>query len=234
MHLVVCIAKRNMPLPRELPPSLPSLKRPATFESSGPAPASTHDRVPLDFTSWSVPKPPDLPPPPAVLERKERAQALQQWVVEMEQAIGTFRTMSLAVIERANTMCAYELTQLERKRDEFVGNVQDKMQTWISNQEMRLNEAVLSIAEINRSTVPSTSPDLRNEPPRELLCPITLQLMSDPVIAMDGHTYERHAIEGVFARSSTPVSPMTNVALPSLQLIPNVAVRSMCRQYQRT
>jgi hypothetical protein len=29
----------------------------------------------------------------------------------------------------------------------------------------------------------------------ELSCPISMQLMTDPVVADDGHTYERHAIE---------------------------------------
>lgn len=31
--------------------------------------------------------------------------------------------------------------------------------------------------------------------PNEYLCPITMEIMVDPVIAMDGHTYERVAIE---------------------------------------
>lgn len=29
----------------------------------------------------------------------------------------------------------------------------------------------------------------------ELSCPISLKLMTDPVVADDGHTYQRHAIE---------------------------------------
>jgi hypothetical protein len=29
----------------------------------------------------------------------------------------------------------------------------------------------------------------------ELSCPISMQLMTDPVVADDGHTYQRHAIE---------------------------------------
>ena len=31
--------------------------------------------------------------------------------------------------------------------------------------------------------------------PRGFLCPITLQVMRDPVIAADGHTYDRSSIE---------------------------------------
>ncbi|KAG7597104.1 U box domain, partial [Arabidopsis suecica] len=32
-------------------------------------------------------------------------------------------------------------------------------------------------------------------PPEELRCPISLQLMCDPVITASGHTYERVCIE---------------------------------------
>jgi hypothetical protein len=31
--------------------------------------------------------------------------------------------------------------------------------------------------------------------PEELSCPITFKLMTDPVVAEDGQTYQRHAIE---------------------------------------
>jgi len=34
-----------------------------------------------------------------------------------------------------------------------------------------------------------------DEPPDDLICPITQELMNNPVIAADGHTYERVAIE---------------------------------------
>lgn len=44
----------------------------------------------------------------------------------------------------------------------------------------------------------------------------------DPVIASDGFTYERSAIEGWLARKNT--SPMTNEPLAHLTLVPNVSV----------
>lgn len=44
-----------------------------------------------------------------------------------------------------------------------------------------------------------------------LLCPITLELPVDPVTAMDGHIYERKAIEKWLKHKQT--SPVTNVAM---------------------
>ena len=74
-------------------------------------------------------------------------------------------------------------------------------------------------------------------PPDELLCPITHKVMVDPVIAMDGHTYEKAAIERVF--EDTPVdeyprSPVTGGLLSSRSLIPNVAIRSLCMVYRES
>ena len=65
----------------------------------------------------------------------------------------------------------------------------------------------------------------RAEIPDEYLCPITQEIMVDPVIAMDGHTYERRAIEEWLETNNT--SPMTNSPLPNKMLLPNLAVRSM-------
>jgi hypothetical protein len=61
-------------------------------------------------------------------------------------------------------------------------------------------------------------------PPDNFLCPITNEVMDDPVVAADGHTYEREAIETWFRRRNT--SPMTNQMIAPT-LLPNFLVRSM-------
>eukprot|EP00803_Ostreobium_quekettii_P006880 evm.model.scf_64.7 EVM.evm.TU.scf_64.7 scf_64:63979-68538(-) len=58
--------------------------------------------------------------------------------------------------------------------------------------------------------------------PDLVLCPITQEVMTDPVIAADGHTYEKAAILSWFSKHTT--SPMTNEELPSLNVIPNQTV----------
>ncbi|KFO85593.1 WD repeat, SAM and U-box domain-containing protein 1, partial [Buceros rhinoceros silvestris] len=56
--------------------------------------------------------------------------------------------------------------------------------------------------------------------PDEFLCPITRELMKDPVIAADGYSYEKEAMEN-WISSKRRSSPMTNLPLPSLTLTPN-------------
>ncbi|NXX96077.1 WSDU1 protein, partial [Centropus bengalensis] len=56
--------------------------------------------------------------------------------------------------------------------------------------------------------------------PDEFLCPITRELMRDPVIAADGYSYEREAMENWLSNKRRS-SPMTNLPLPSPLLTPN-------------
>ena len=65
--------------------------------------------------------------------------------------------------------------------------------------------------------------------PNEWLCPITLSIMRDPVIAADGHSYEKSAIEEWLTRSTR--SPKTNEALTNLQIIPNHALRNTINDF---
>jgi SUMO ligase MMS21 Smc5/6 complex component len=41
----------------------------------------------------------------------------------------------------------------------------------------------------------------------ELSCPISFQLMTDPVVATDGHTYQRDAIEAWIKKCTTGKEP---------------------------
>jgi len=68
-------------------------------------------------------------------------------------------------------------------------------------------------------------------PPDELVCPITLELMRDPVVlAGDGKVYEREAIEAWLAKECT--SPMTGLALGDATLSPDEASRAKADEYR--
>ena len=87
----------------------------------------------------------------------------------------------------------------------------------------------------DRSTekVRSMGLDASVEYPHELMCPITGELMTDPVVASDGQSYERQAIEEWFSRfpfAENPRSPTTNKPMEKT-LFPNQNLKSLCRQY---
>ena len=63
--------------------------------------------------------------------------------------------------------------------------------------------------------------------PPGFFCPITCDVMKDPVQASDGNTYERHAIEAVLAGDENPVSPLTRAPLDPAVLVPNRALAGL-------
>ena len=69
-------------------------------------------------------------------------------------------------------------------------------------------------------------------PHDELLCPITLALFRDPVMAQDGHTYERQAIEAWIAKNGT--SPITDQQLSLENLYPNYVIKKAIDRFENS
>ena len=67
------------------------------------------------------------------------------------------------------------------------------------------------------------------EVPDDYVCPITSEIMTDPVSTLDGFTYERAAITEWLRTKDT--SPKTGATLESKALIPNHLVRSLLRAF---
>jgi hypothetical protein len=63
--------------------------------------------------------------------------------------------------------------------------------------------------------------------PHEHFCPITMEVMRDPVVASDGHSYEKEAIEGYFKSAHQPKSPLTGLPLNNKNLFDNQSLKSM-------
>ncbi|KAL0036166.1 hypothetical protein WJX79_006566 [Trebouxia sp. C0005] len=70
------------------------------------------------------------------------------------------------------------------------------------------------------------------EPPSWYECPITSGLMKDPVVAADGQTYERTAIQEWLDRGNRS-SPMSGAQLEHTSLTPNYNLRSQIHAWQQ-
>jgi hypothetical protein len=71
---------------------------------------------------------------------------------------------------------------------------------------------------------------LNHQVQSSIRCPLTLDPFVDPVIASDGHTYERSAIMQLFKlERSLRVSPLTREPFANFNLIPNYNMRSLVR-----
>mmetsp|Transcript_145442 Transcript_145442/g.205932 ORF Transcript_145442/g.205932 Transcript_145442/m.205932 type:complete len:232 (+) Transcript_145442:310-1005(+) len=67
--------------------------------------------------------------------------------------------------------------------------------------------------------------------PSRLKCPISGELIDDPVVAADGFSYERSYITEWFRRGHT-TSPLTGAPLPSTVLTPNQNLRQLIMEFK--
>ncbi|XP_009079232.1 PREDICTED: WD repeat, SAM and U-box domain-containing protein 1, partial [Acanthisitta chloris] len=120
-------------------------------------------------------------------------------------------------------LCAQDLADMVElfKKNNIDGKMllnltKDSLAHELKIESLGLRSKVLQKIEELRMTRTSASAAV----PDEFLCPITRELMKDPVIAADGYSYEREAMEK-WISSQRRSSPMTNLPLHSLMLTPN-------------
>lgn len=66
--------------------------------------------------------------------------------------------------------------------------------------------------------------------PEDFRCPISLELMTDPVTVSTGQTYDRSSIEK-WLRGGRITCPKTGEKLTSTELVPNTAIRNLIQQF---
>ena len=84
------------------------------------------------------------------------------------------------------------------------------------------------------SSAAASTPAWANVPdaPKELCCPVTHEIFTDPVVAADGRTYEKAVMEQIIKAPGTPRSPITNEELPNTVLITNWSMKSQCDRWR--
>jgi hypothetical protein len=66
--------------------------------------------------------------------------------------------------------------------------------------------------------------------PSEYKCPVSQEIMVDPVVASDGNTYERYYFERWISGGKV-VSPLTNLPLASITAYPNLNLKKLIEQF---
>ena len=70
----------------------------------------------------------------------------------------------------------------------------------------------------------------QEQPPSEYMCPISHELMEDPVFTASGQTYERDTISQWLRTKQT--DPISNARLPNKKLVANFALRGAIEQWK--
>lgn len=90
--------------------------------------------------------------------------------------------------------------------------------------------AVVEKLSLNKCLDHSCSSKLLVPIPEDFRCPISLDLMREPVIISSGHTYDRNSI-AQWIDSGHHVCPKSNQRLIHMALIPNYALKSLMQQW---
>lgn len=202
------------------------------------------------YTPITVHRP---PPQPSELPRqvsntlhdRERiVETLATWADQSDAVIAAYRRNMQEWTSAQRQSCQnirearnLQIRTLQAKNEEMVASyeqcialVQTQAENWIAEKEAVVSDARHTMYILRgESPWPQSAPPA-TDPPEHLCCPITLQVMNDPVVASDGQTYERSAIEAVL-RQRNPRSPMTNEPFTSTVVFPNVRQRAMSRSW---
>ncbi|KZV44592.1 hypothetical protein F511_42298 [Dorcoceras hygrometricum] len=69
------------------------------------------------------------------------------------------------------------------------------------------------------------------EVPPYFLCPVTLEIMKDPVTVVTGITYDRDSIEKWIFKHKNNTCPVTKQPLPDSELTPNITLRRLIQSW---
>jgi len=154
-----------------------------------------------------------------------KAKFLQHRSLPDLKAIANERTFWITPTRRALDVI-HELIRMEKndiKHNKALSRYRNKFAAILLETESAASNASALAAEIKNS---SENPD---ETPANFQCPITQSLLTDPVVASDGFTYERTAISEWFQTHDT--SPMIGAKLASKDLVSNHNLRSQINEY---
>ena len=113
-----------------------------------------------------------------------------------------------------------QLRQMRQMKEEQLRQMRQMNERGSSNPKYQAAERGRKL--YNSNKIPNEMP---NEMPNDFKCPISQKIMKNPVIAADGHTYERVSIETWLTSNDT--SPKTGDVLPHLAVIPNDGLKSI-------
>jgi serine/threonine protein kinase len=114
-------------------------------------------------------------------------------------------------------------------RNQFPSAIDSLLQQCLQH-EQKLRPNFLAIKERLEQYL-QANPEQVEPIPESLLCPIGYNLMLDPVVCADGHSYDRATIEEWLRLHNT--SPLTNQPLPNKHLLPNHTLRKMIDEFNQ-
>jgi hypothetical protein len=117
-----------------------------------------------------------------------------------------------------------DIDQLESLKKLYIDiKVQDSFVSQLSSRQQELKKQYETNEKLKKIGIEIDTPS-------DFSCPITLEVMTNPVVASDGHSYEKSALIKLF-QSGTRKSPMTREQLRRDVMISNLNLKKRIKEY---
>ena len=145
-------------------------------------------------------------------QAKDQNNVLETWVYPLLNLQTLFLTLTVLLMTNL-------FRKLVQQKEKIFHQNQTIIQLSNTNNNLSSRIQTLKHKQLNNQIDPN------NEVPYEYKCPITHEIMTDPVITSDGQTYERSKIQHWLNKHNT--SPITGAILPNKILTPNLALKKL-------
>lgn len=160
-----------------------------------------------------------------VRDLTERARAAEtdelreQYIVEAERYQSTLNEMTNNIL--SSRQLASRVRSTVQSRREERRRIIDSLGPQTS-----ATSSIISIPQTRPINLPAKMPE---NIPDEFICPITREIMTDPVMLTDGQVYDKKAITQWLHNNNT--SPMTKVIVDKNMIIPCFILRTLIQQF---
>jgi hypothetical protein len=174
------------------------------------------------------PEPEPEPHPEQELQPEPANVAMEEWP-EKTAAAWVDSVSDLSVSERAAVKAVFEEEEVNGEDLEAIKP--KRLHKWLKAAQLSdpaaIAEAVLSrrdqVLAAQNGNGDTMGDGHRSKAPDDFLCPISCEIMGEPVTTIAGNTYEKQSITAWFRAHQT--DPLTNTKLTSKRLVPNNSLR---------
>ena len=137
--------------------------------------------------------------------------------------------------KKHSDMCHPEvISRIDELVNEFITNLMNRLDInkyqEITDEMINDVKNITNIEEVKEIQHQNTHNNVNDDDVNtDFKCPITMDIMKDPVICSDGHSYERESITKWLLTHNT--SPKTNTVLENTTLTPNHSLRALIQSY---
>lgn len=156
-------------------------------------------------------------------DMRDRGQT-EDRVQEVRDSLRDFAQLQGFLLEENNANFAEEEEEEEKAMPADIHAVRRHVSHILEKGQLFDGEVHVNIKELK-----SFEEKFKEKIPQDFYCPITQMLFVDPVVASDGNTYEREAIE--FWLKDHEKSPLTNIKLRSKELTKNTVLKKLMNDF---